>query len=90
MEPELVDGRGRQVALRPLREHGQPGDDVVAGLERRQRLALAPAAAVARAHAEDAPVLDEELRRRGLRQDDGAERLGLLGEEAAELGRRRG
>ena len=86
VEAELVDGRGGEVALRPLGQHRQPGDDVVPRLERRKRLAVASAAAVARAHADDASVLDEELRRRRLREDDHAERLGLLGEEAAELG----
>ena len=62
------------------------GDDVVPRLERRQLLALAAASAIARAHADDASVLDEELRRGRLRKDDRAERLGLLGEEAPELG----
>ena len=86
VEPELVDRGAREVALRPLGEHRQPGDDVVARLERRKLLALAPASAIARAHADDATVLDEELRRRRLGENDGAQRLGLLGEEAPELG----
>ena len=37
------------------------------------------------AHADDAPVLDEQLRRGRLRNYGDAERLGLLAEEAPEL-----
>ena len=88
VEPELVDGRAGQVPLRALREHGEAGDDVVPRLERRKRLPRAAASPIARAHADDAAVLDEELRRRRLGKNDRAERLGLLGEEAPELGHR--
>ena len=86
VQPELVDGRGRQVPLRPFGEDGEPGDDVVARLERRQLLTVASAAAIARPHADHAAVLDEQLRRGGLREDDRAQRLRLLGEEAPQLG----
>ena len=87
VEVEAVDGRAREQALRALREHGHLRDDVRARLEGRQRLTVAAAPLVARARADDAAVLDEELRGRGLRQHGDAERLGLLAEEAAELGR---
>ena len=49
---------------------------------------VAAAAAIAGAHADDAAVLDEELRRRRLGKNDRADRLGLLGEEAPELRQR--
>ena len=88
LEPELLDRRAREIALRPLGEHRQAGDDVVPGLEGRERLALAPAPAIAGADADDAAVLDEQLRRGRLREDGDAERLRLLREEAAELGDR--
>ena len=54
-------------------------------LERGERLTLAAASPIARSHADDAAVLDEELRRRRLGKNDRADRLGLLGEEAPEL-----
>ena len=46
---------------------------------------LATTAPVAGARADDPPVLDEQLRRGGLRQHGDAERLRLLAEEATEL-----
>ena len=46
---------------------------------------MTPAPAVAGARAEDAPMLDEQLLGRRLRQHRHPERLGLLGEEAREL-----
>ena len=75
-------------SLRALGEHREARNDVVARLEGRERLPVAPAPAVTRAHSAHATVLDEELRRGGLGQDDDAERLRLLGQEAAELGDR--
>ena len=59
------------------------GLDVGAGLEVAQRLAVLAAALVARAHADDRAVLDDQLRRRGLGEDVGA---GLLGLRAAGSG----
>ena len=53
------------------------GLDVGAGLEVAERLAVLAAALVAGAHAEHAPVLDEQLRGRGLGEDVGAALLGL-------------
>ena len=88
LEPERVDRRGRQVARRPLGEDGQLCRDVDPGLEVRQRLAVLATALVARAHADDPAVLDEELLARCLGQDRRPARFGLLGEEAAELGHR--
>ena len=87
-EGEAVDRDAGEVALRPLREHRDLGDEVGAGLEVAQLAALAVAALVAGADAEHAPVRDEELLRRGLGQDHRAALLRLLGEEAAELGER--
>ena len=63
LEPELLDRRAREEALRPLGEHGQPCDDVAARLEGRKRLTFSPAPAIARPDADDATVLDEQLRR---------------------------
>ena len=84
-EVEVADRRAGQVALGALAEHGGLGDQVRAGLEVRQLLAVAAAALVARADADHAPVLDEQLGRRGLAEDVHARLLGLLGEPAAEL-----
>ena len=86
MEPELIDRGSGEVPLRALGEHGQSGHDLVPRLEGRKLLPVAATPAVARPHADDAPVLDEELRRRRLREDHRTQRLGLLGEEATELG----
>ena len=75
--------------LRSLREDGHARDDVRAGLEVRQLLAVSAPALVASADAADATVVDEQLRRRRLRQDHRAGLFGLLREPAAELGERR-
>ena len=68
----------------PVRWPQQPSASTVhlrlhvgARLEVAQRLAVLAAALVARAHADDRAVLDDELRRRGLGEDVGA---GLLGD----------
>jgi hypothetical protein len=88
VQAELVDRRCGQVALRALGQHGQPGRDVVPGLEGRQRLALAPTPAIAGPDSEDAAVLDEEPGRRRLREDDRPGSLGLLRQEPPQLGDR--
>src|SRR6202020_1367619 len=67
----------RDVSPAALREHGRLRLDVGAGLEVAERLALLATTLVAGAHADDAPVLDDQLRGRGLRQDVGAPLLGL-------------
>jgi hypothetical protein len=59
--------------------------DVGTRLEVGERLAVAVAALVARAHTDDDAVLDEQLLRRGLGQDVDAGLLGLVGEEAPQL-----
>ena len=87
-EGEAVDRDACEVALRPLRKHGDLGGEVGAGLEVAQLAALAVAPLVAGAHTQHAPVRDEELLGRGLRQDHRAALFRLLGEEAAELGER--
>ena len=84
-EGEPVESDAGEVALRPFGEHRDLGDEVGAGLEVAELAALAAAALVARAHAHDAAVRDEELLRRGLGEDHRAGLLGLLGEETAEL-----
>jgi hypothetical protein len=88
VQTELVDRCGGQIALRALGEHRQVGDDVVSRLECRQLLPVATAPTVSRARSDHPAVLHEELRRRGLGQDDRPDRLGLLREEATELGHR--
>ena len=84
-ELEVADRRAGQVALGALAEDGGLGDQVGAGLEVRQLLALAVAALVARAHAHHAAVVHEQLRRGGLAEDVHAGVLGLLGHPAAQL-----
>ena len=88
LEAEVVDRGAGQMALRALAEDGDAADEVGAGLEVRQRPAVAAAAPVAGAHPADAAVGDEQPRRRGLRQDHRAALLGLLGEPAPELRQR--
>src|SRR5205807_4291094 len=84
LEAEALDRRAREVPLRPLREHGDARDDVGAGLEVPERVAFAIAALVGGPDSANAPVGDEQLLRRRLRQDRHAERLGLVREEPAE------
>ena len=76
-EVELLDRGAGQVAPAALGEHRRLRLDVGAGLEVAERLAVLAAALVARAHADDAAVLDDQLRRGGLGEDVGAGLLGL-------------
>ena len=76
------------MALRSLGEHSDASDDVGGWLEIRQLLAVPAAALVAGADAADAAVVDEQLRRGGLRQDHRATFLGLVGEPAAQFRQR--
>ena len=76
-EVELADRGAGQVAPAALGEHGGLRLDVRARLEVAERLAVLAAALVAGAHADDAAVLDDELRRRGLGEDVRAALLGL-------------
>ena len=71
--------------LRPLGEHGHLRDDVRAGLEVRERLAVLPRPLSPVRTPTTRPCCDEQLLRARLRQDRRAARLGLLGEEPAEL-----
>ena len=82
---EVVVGGVGEVADRALGEHGRLGDDVGAGLEVAELLAVLAAAAVAGAHAADDPVLDQQLGRGGLGEDVDARLFGFLGEEAAQF-----
>ena len=82
---EVVVGGVGEVADRALGEHRRLGDDVGAGLEVAELLALLAAAAVAGAHALDDPVLDQQLGRGGLGEDVDAGLFGFLGEEAAQF-----
>ncbi len=84
-EPEVVERDAGQMTLRSLGEHRHLRDEVGAGLEVAHRLALAVAALVAGADADDAAVRDEQLLGGGLGQDHRAALLGLLAEPAAEL-----
>ena len=86
---EVIERRAGQMPLRALGEDRHAGCDVRAGLEVPELLSAAPAAAVARAHAHDAPAVDEQPGGRRLREDRHAERLGLVAEPAAELRQRR-
>ena len=85
LEVEVVDRRLGQVAERALGEHGRLRDHVRAGLEVAERLAVLAAAAVARAHAANDPVGDQQLVGDRLGEDVGALLLRLLGEEARQL-----
>ena len=84
-EPEALDRRTGEMALRSLAEHGDPRDDVRARLEVGELLARAAAAAVSGAHAAYTAVLDEQPHRGRLGQDRGAARLRLLAQPAPEL-----
>ena len=88
LEPERVDRDSRQVALRALAEDRDAREDVRARLEVREPLAEAAASLVAGSHSDDAPVLDEQLLRDGLRKDRRARLLGLLREPAGQLRQR--
>src|SRR5680860_252942 len=86
LEAEARDRGTCEMPLGALREHGDARGDVGALLEVAELLAASTATLVARADALHATVGDEEPLRVGLGQDRGARTLGLLGEEAAELG----
>ncbi len=83
-EVELPDRGAGEVPPAALGEHGGLGLDVGAGLEVAERLAVLAAALVAGAHADDAAVLHDQLRRGGLGEDVGAGLLGLALLEARE------
>jgi hypothetical protein len=68
-EAELLDRRAGQVAPAALGQDGGLRLDVRAGLEVAERLAVLAAALVARAHADDAAVLDDDLRGGRLGED---------------------
>ncbi len=84
-EVEVADRRAGEVALRALGEHGGLRDQVGARLEVRELLAVTAAALVARAHADDLPVVDEQHGGGGFAEDVDAGLLGLVGQPAAEL-----
>ena len=84
-EVEVADRRAGEMALRALGEHGGLRDQVGARLEVRELLSVAAAALVARAHADDLAVVDEQLGGGRLAEDVDARLLGLIGEPAAEL-----
>ncbi len=88
VQVEVVQGRVGQVPQRALGQHRRLGDHVRARLEVGKLLAVAAAALVARADTAHDPVLDQELVGRGLAEHVGALLLGLLLQEAAELGDR--
>ena len=85
----MLDRRAGEVSLRALGEHGDLRDDVRAGLEVGQLLAVAPAPLVAGPDAAHASVGDEQLLGGRLGEDHRAARFGLLGQPAAELRERR-
>ena len=71
--------------LRALGEHRHLRDEIGARLEVAHRLTVARAALVAGAHADDAPVREEQLLGSRLRQDHRAAFFRTLAEPAAEL-----
>jgi hypothetical protein len=89
LQAEPVERRAGQMPLRALGENRHARDDVRARLEVRELLALAPAALVAGADADDAPAVDEQLLGRGLGEDRRARASASLAEPAAELRERR-
>src|SRR5204863_4768623 len=88
-ELEVADRRAGQVPLRALGEHRRLRDHVGAGLEVAELLAVAPAALVPGAHADDLALIHQQLVARGLREDVDARLLRLLAEEARKLRDRR-
>jgi hypothetical protein len=86
---EAIQRDAGEVALCALREHGDARDDVGAGLEVAQLLALAATALVAGADAADPAVDGEQLYRRRLGKDHRAAGLRLLREPAPEPRQRR-
>ena len=87
-EVELADRGAGEVAPAALGEHRGLRLDVGARLEVAQRAAVLAAALVAGADADDAAVLDDQLRRGRLGEDVGAALLGLALLEARERGDR--
>src|SRR3954447_8581494 len=88
-QPVAVERDARQMSLRPLGEHGDASDDVGAGLEVAELVAVAAAALVARAHAAHSAVRREQLHRGRLGEDHPAGPLRLSRKPAAELRQRR-
>ena len=88
VQVEVVERGIGEVAEGPLGEHGRLGDQVGARLEVAELLAALAAPLVARANAADDAVLDQQLVGGGLAEDVDAGLLGLLAEEAAQLGDR--
>ena len=85
VQPEVVERHVGEVRRGAFGEHRDAGDDVVARLEVAELLAVAPAAAVAGANADDRVAVDEQPIRGGLGQHHGATRFGQLGEPAPQL-----
>ena len=85
-EAEVPERRAGEMPGRALGEDRHARADVRArARSARSSSPVAAAPLVAGAHADDRAVLDEQLRRRGLRQHHRAEPLGPLGERAPEL-----
>ncbi len=87
-EVEVTNRRAGEVTLGALGQHGCLGDQVGAGLEVRELLVLLAAALVARAHADHAAILDQQLGGGSLAEDVDAGLFGLVGQPASELGDR--
>ena len=86
VDVEVIERGVGQVPDHAFGEDGALGDQVHAGLEVAELLALTAAAAVTGADSLDDLILDQQLVGRGLGQDVGAHLLGLFGEEAGKLG----
>src|SRR6202012_1738837 len=87
-EVDLLARGAGEVAPAALGEDRNAGLDVGAGLEVAQRLAVLTPALVTGADPGDPPVVDDELRRRGLGEDVRAALLGLLSLVARQRGHR--
>ena len=84
-QAEVIERDAGEVALRALGEHRHLRDDVGAGLEVGELLAVAAAPLVPGAHADDAAVRDEQVLGGRLGEDHRAALLGAFGEPAPEL-----
>src|SRR5581483_3199673 len=88
-QPEPLECSAREMTLRALRENRHARSDVGPRLEVPELLPRPAAAAIARAHADDAAAVDEQRLRGRLRQERDAELLGLFRKKPPELRHRR-
>ena len=85
VESEVIESDAREVPRRALGKHRHLRNDVGAGFEVPELLAVAAAALVAAPNPNHAAVLDEKPIGRGLGKNEGAATLGLFSEIATHL-----